>query len=317
MRLLSGTGVLRNNKKKMLVAVMALLLTLPVSACEICGCSINGYNFGILPQFRKNIVGLRHTYRSFHSQHLISEQLFILGHQSQERYHTTELWGRFYVGKKLQLFAFVPYNHFRTEEAGVVTHSQGLGDITLAANYKLYDNVANGGPGFKHTLLAGGGIKLPTGKFSTAKMGQQLNPSINSGTGSVDYLANLIYNCRINKWGLNAEFNYRINGKNADDFQFGNRYTTAARFFYWQNIGKKTTVLPNAGLLFEQAGQDRHNGEVQTYSGGHITYLTTGAEMYMGKINVGFTYSHPLGQHLFKGLVTNNNQFAVNMSFLF
>lgn len=315
MNSLSGTGVFRSNKK-MIIIVVAVMFSFPAFACEICGCSINGYHYGILPQFKKNIFGVRYQYRSFQSQHLISEQLYILGNKSTEYYNSVELWGRFYAGKNVQLFAFMPYNHYLTNEKGNKTTAKGIGDITIAANYTLFSTAAAMNKNFKQTLLAGGGIKLPTGKFNTAKSGQELNPSINSGTGSVDYLANIIYNCRYKYIGLNLDANYRINSTNKDDFKYGNRFTTAAKLFYWQNIGIKTTLLPNAGLLFENAAKDKHGEEAQNFSGGNITFFSAGLEVYRGKINVGATYNHPLNQNMFKGLVKNNNQFSVNVSLM-
>ena len=107
----------------------------PIQACEICGCSGNGYHLGILPQFKKHFVGVRNTYRVFHSQHLISEQLYILGKRSREYYNTTELWARYQAGKKTQLFVLLPYNRFEQKEEGLPSHIvSGLGDVSLAVN---------------------------------------------------------------------------------------------------------------------------------------------------------------------------------------
>jgi hypothetical protein len=309
-------GVLQSSKKLILL-LTALLFFLNSTACEICGCSINGYHYGILPQFTKNFVGLKYSYRSFQSQHLISEQLYILGHTSTEYYNAAELWGRFYVNKKIQLYAFVPFNHYLTNEQGAKTIAKGMGDITIAANYTLYNNATNPIKNFKQTLLVGGGVKLPTGKFNTSKLGAALNPSINTGTGSIDYLTNIIYTCRFKKVGLNADANYRINSTNKNDFIYGNRFTTAAKFFYWKNMGKKTTLLPNAGIMYEHAAKDKHYAEIQNFSGGNITYLTAGIEAYIGKINIGTTYNKPLSQNMSQGLVQTKSHLSVNVGIMF
>ena len=81
-------------------------------------------------------------------------------------FNSTELWGRFYAGKKFQLFAFVPYNHFKQIETGVTTIEQGIGDITLAANYTIFNTADDLSKDFKQTVLLGGGVKLPTGNLS-------------------------------------------------------------------------------------------------------------------------------------------------------
>jgi hypothetical protein len=286
-------------------------------ACEICGCSINGYHFGILPQFKKNFIGLKYNYRSFSSQHLISEELFILGNKSTEQFQSADVWGRIYAGKKVQMIFILPFNHFVQNEEGTKTAATGIGDITLAANYTLYNDAANIHKKFKQTLLAGAGLKLPTGKFNVSKNGDELNPSMNTGSGSTDFVLNGIYTCRYQKLGLNADLNYRINTRNEESFMYGNRLTSGLKFFYWKDLDKKTTLLPNAGLLIETADKDRHYEENIQYSGGEIIYLTIGTEAYIGKINLGATFNHPLSQRLSKGLVHNNNQVSINASYMF
>ena len=309
--------VLKRSRRTWLALLFATLLINDAMACEICGCSINGYHFGILPQWKKNLIGMRYSYKGFHSQHLISEQLGILGSTSTEYYNSVELWGRFYLGKKLQVFAFVPYNYYNQNEPAVKTTASGIGDITIAANYTLYNDASNKDKIFKQTLLAGGGIKLPAGKFKSSKAGEVLNPSMNSGSGSVDYLTNMIYTCRLKRIGLNLDASYRINSQNKEEFKYGNRFTTAAKFFYWKDIGKKLSLLPNAGLLYEHAAQDQHHTEIQNYSGGEITWFTAGVEGYAGKINIGFTYNHPVAQNMSKGLVNSNDTFSANITFMF
>jgi hypothetical protein len=303
--------------KKIFFLLATTLFSVGTMACEICGCSISGYHFGILPQFRKNFIGLKYNYRSFNSQHLISEELYILGEKSTEHYQSAEVWGRIYGGKKLQLIFILPFNHFVQKEEGVKRVSTGLGDITLEANYTVYDDAANIHKKFKQTLLAGAGLKLPTGKFKSATNGDELNPSMNAGSGSTDFLLNGIYTCRYEKFGLNADLNYRMNTRNKDEFKFGNRLTSAIKFFYWKDLDKKITLLPNAGFLYERADADQHYDEKIRYSGGDITYLTLGTEAYFGKLNLGATLNHPLSQQLSKGLVHNNNQFSINATYMF
>jgi hypothetical protein len=286
-------------------------------ACEICGCSISGYHFGILPQFKKNFIGLKYNYRSFNSQHLISEELYITGNKSTEQFQSAEVWGRIYAAKKVQLMFILPFNHFVQKEEGTTSKATGVGDITVAANYTLYDDAANIHKKFKQTVLAGAGVKLPTGKFDVSKTSDELNPSMNTGSGSTDFLINGIYTCRYQKLGLNADLNYRINNRNKESFRYGNRLTSGLKFFYWKDVDKKITLLPNAGLLFETADTDRHYDENIKYSGGEIVYLTVGTEAYIGKINLGATFNHPLSQQLSKGLVHNNNQISINASYMF
>jgi hypothetical protein len=222
-----------------------------------------------------------------------------------------------YAGKKLQFIFILPFNHFVQNEEGVKKSASGIGDITVAANYTVYNDAGNIHKKFKQTLLAGAGVKLPTGKFNGPHDGDELNPSMNAGSGSTDLLVNGIYTCRYGKIGLNADVNYRVNTANTNEFKFGNRLTSAIKFFYWKDLDKKTTLLPHAGFLFERANADQHYDEKLSYSGGDITYLTVGTEAYIGKISLGGTFNQPLSQHLSRGLVHNNAQFSINATYMF
>lgn len=307
---------LRNAK---LIGVLFLLMhVVPnANACEICGCSVNGYQFGILPQFKKHFVGVRHQVRSFRSQHLISQQLYILGNQSREYYHSTELWGRFQVGKKWQLFAFLPYHHFKQEEAGTVSRANGLGDVSLMGYYTVYNTANQFNRTFKQTLQFGGGIKLPTGRFLPFRGETELNPHLNTGTGSVDYFVNGIHTMRYKRFGLTAEASYRINTENRNQFRYGNRLTTAARFFYWKDISKKVSVLPQLGLTWERAQQDYLYSDKQRFTGGSVTQLVSGVDVFSSHLGFSVSYHLPLQQRLARGLVHVNPQVNLGVTYIF
>lgn len=305
-------------KKWFVFAVLHFTIN-EASACEICGCSGNGYHLGILPQFKKHFIGVRNTYRVFNSQHLISEQLHILGKKSVEYFNTTEIWGRYQVGKKTQLFVLVPYNSFTQKEEGLAAQKvQGLGDISILANRILMTKNAGKMDKIQQTWQAGGGVKLPTGRYDSDNS-DDLNANMNAGTGSFDILLNTIYTIRYNHFGLNADAGYRINTANTDEFRYGNRITTGARLFYWKNLGRamKWSILPNIGILYDRAAKDDHHQEKQTYSGGSITNLVAGTEIYAGKWTLGASWFHPLQQDLSKGLVKMKSQVTINMAWVF
>ena len=308
--------VLRN-AKAIRLTLLLLFTALATQACEICGCSVNGYQFGILPQFKKHFVGVRHQFRSFRSQHLISQQLYILGNQSREYYHSTEVWGRFQVGKKLQLFAFLPYHHFKQVEAGTTSRANGMGDISLMGYYTALNNANQLHRRFKQTLQLGGGIKLPTGRFLPFRGESELNPHLNTGTGSVDYFINGIHTMRYKRIGLTAEASYRINTENQNQFRYGNRLTTAARFFYWKDVSKKVSLLPQVGLSWETADRDHLYADKQPFTGGSITQLVSGIDVFSSHVGVNLGVQIPLQQNLARGLVHTNTQVNVGLTYIF
>lgn len=297
--------------------LLGVSVVVPAAACEICGCSVNGYQFGILPQFKKHFVGVRHQYRSFRSQHLVSQQLYIYGNQSKEYYHSTELWGRWQAGKRVQLFAFLPYHHFKQVEAGTTSRANGLGDATLMGYYTAFNNAGKLHKTFKQTLQIGGGIKLPTGRFLTNRGEAELNPHLNTGTGSVDYFLNAMHNMRYKRFGLTAEASYRINSLNDYQFRYGNRLTTAARFFYWKDVSKTTSVLPQLGITWERSARDILYTDKQPFTGGTATQLVTGVDVFMPHVAVNLSYHQPIQQNLARGLVTLNPQVMVGLTYIF
>ncbi|MEO7992397.1 MAG: hypothetical protein ABI663_22795, partial [Chryseolinea sp.] len=174
------------------ITLISFAISNQAKACEVCGCSLGGYYMGILPQFNKNFIGLRWSQNKYYAY---------VNHQSQgtepeysnDTFNKIELWGRFYVSKKWQVFAFVPFsfNHMKGNEDNV--WAKGLGDITVIANYIILNTGEQTEQKFKHTLTAGGGIKLPTGNYKQEVDGLLINPNFQLGTGSTDFLLSTIY----------------------------------------------------------------------------------------------------------------------------
>ena len=48
--------------KKVFFVLFLLLYMLPVVACDICGCGVGSNYVGLLPEFKKYIVGARYRY---------------------------------------------------------------------------------------------------------------------------------------------------------------------------------------------------------------------------------------------------------------
>ena len=99
---------------------------------------------------------------------------------------------------------------------------KGLGDIVISANYNLINTYDSADHFFKHNLLIGGGLKLPTGEFRAIENGLTVNQNFQLGTGSLDFLFNFIYTVRRKNLGLNTELSYSRNTTNKDEYKFGN-----------------------------------------------------------------------------------------------
>lgn len=288
-----------------------------VSACDICGCGVGGYYSGMLPQYHKNYIGLRWRFSSFSSD---------MGHEgeginafSKERFQSLELMGRFYPHRRVQILAFVPLNYNVRVAPTETNQLFGLGDLSVIALYNIYNTSFIAEKDLKHNLLAGAGIKVPTGSFQrTDVQGEQLTPSLQLGTGSVDFLTTVVYTMRYKRWGLNTNATYKINLPNLDTYKFGNQLIVSTTAFLLHKIeNKEWGIMPKLGLAFEQATYNLKNGYKRVNTGGHQLTATLGLEVYYKKIQLGINYQQPIWQNLSDGLVQAGPRFSANVNYLF
>lgn len=283
------------------------------SACDICGCSSGGGFTGILPQFQRHFIGLRYTYRSFRTTHPTTDGSRLT---SMDRFHTTDLWARFYPHKRVQLFAVVPINSYSQTESGSTQRASGLGDIQLWVNYAIVQTPDSSKSPWRHTLLAGGGLKAPTGENNAFRNGERMNQNLQPGTGSWDAVLNAVYTVRYKQWGLNADANVRINTTNRQGFRFGNRAGGSLKFFYWGKY-RHWSFLPQVGVLADYGLKDRNAGIVVNESGGLAMMGTVGMDVYYKRYVLGATLQQPLQHTLAAGTIQPYQRYSVNVAFLF
>lgn len=299
-------------KNKLLVILM--LTALPGMACDICGCGNGSSFFGILPQSHRSFVGLRYGYKSY-SSHLTSVNL-----RSEETFQKAELWGRFYPVRKLQVLAFVPYfvNRQTLVKTGEQLTLQGLGDASVLANYNVLNTLMDSTTHkIDHSLLLGGGIKLPTGhyRYDPLSDAEVANANFQLGTGSVDVMLNAVYTVRYRQWSINADATYKLNGTNSNNYKFGNRTMVNTSVLYFGQIGG-VTLVPNAGMAYESARRDRDQGVTSSRTGGYATFATAGIEGYTKGVSMGVNYQKPVMQNLSNGELRANNRLNVHLTLL-
>lgn len=308
----------RNTKilimKKIFIVSIISLLSIPFTgeACNVCGCGVGTYHYGILPQFGKNFVGLRYRHSTFQSTLDGSH-----AHQhSYETFRTAELWGRFYPVKRVQAFVFVPFNFNERQEGSVTKTLKGLGDVIISANYNIINTYDSTDRVFKHNLLIGAGLKLPTGEYRQIENGLTVNQNFQLGTGSVDVLLNVIHTVRRGNMGVNAELSYNINTTNKDEYRFGNAARAGLTMFYILRAGSMT-VMPNVGISGEFFRDNKQFDQPFPDTGGWASLYNLGSEVYFRKIAVGFSWSRPGKQKLFNELVEANDRVSAHVTLMF
>ncbi|MES2006255.1 MAG: hypothetical protein V4450_17180 [Bacteroidota bacterium] len=294
-----------------------LVLFLPVfslHACEICGCGVGNFYMGQLPGFKSKFIGIRYQYMSYHSELASDKSQF-----SNDSYQTTEIWSGLNIGNRWQVLAFVPWQFNKKISDDGITHTSGVGDISLLANYRLVHTLHtnNHNHAVEQELLAGAGIKLATGKYQVDLSNPVTNTGdVNSqnGTGSNDLLLNAIYQLRIGKTGFSSFASYKWSGTNSAGYRFGNRITLSAlgyHRFRFSGIG----LSPNLGLLFEKSAGNTNQHEPIEQTGGYVLNATGGIEVNFNKITLGLNTQLPISQRFSEGQTRSLNRTVLHLSF--
>jgi len=281
--------------KKIYCLILIVCSLNTARACEICGCGLGNYYIGLLPQFNHKFIGLRYQYRSFKTVLKDNPAQF-----SRDQYSTVELWGGWNIGKKWQLIAIIPYNYIHQVSDDGVTKNNGTGDIALMTNYKLFDKISTSTKGKKisQQVWVGAGVKAPTGKFDIDITDPAIVAIANTQTGSAstDFMLNAMYNVRVNKIGITNGLSYKINTANSDRYLFGNKLS--ANSFVSYNIQKTTTtIVPNAGILYETTTANKLEKQTISQTGGHLLSAAAGIEIGYKKITIGGNVQLPVTQN--------------------
>jgi Putative MetA-pathway of phenol degradation len=304
-------------KKLFILGILLIAAALESNACDVCGCSLGGSYYGILPQFQKNFIGLRWSQAKFYAH---MNHGAVLGEEhSHDTYTKLELWGRYYINDKIQVFAFVPYSYNNMKGTEQKIKTQGLGDISILANYLILNTGESKTKKLKHTLMAGAGVKLPTGKYDLEDNGLIVNRNFQLGTGSVDFVMSGVYTIRHQKIGITTETGYKINTRNSHEYRFGNQFHVSGKFFYWHNI-KSISLLPNMGVYYEKAARHRDGEIIQTNTGGDALLLSAGLELYYQQFSVGLTFQNPVKQQYNSdeiAEITSKDRLSVSLTYSF
>jgi hypothetical protein len=305
---------------KQIVLLLLVLTTGQVLyACDICGAGAGSSYMGILPQFNKRFIGLRQQFNGV-KYHLgpggTSTYL-----TTTEQFKITELWGATNIGKRFRLALFIPYNFIERNNQEGTSRTQGLGDITAIGYYQLINNQKT----FRTKTLAqslwiGGGVKAPTGKYNPEEknIGQSSLNTFQSGTGSIDFSLNAMYDIRLHNAGININAGYKLNTPNKYDYRYGNKLTLNMLGYYRWVIHEKLTISPNTGVLYETATKDWKSNDIQVWeTGGRSLMGAIGTEVNLGKFSIGANFQTPLAQDLGENKVRAKNRGMVHISFSF
>lgn len=276
--------------------------------CDACGCSASGGSMGFASMLNTNFIGIRYFNQSYKS----TDGLYTNSPWYKENFNTVQVWARIPVVKRVQISVLLPY-HFHNRETKTGDQSiNGIGDITVLGMYQLYQTHKDS-TFLVHSLMVGGGIKAPTGKFDQANAGA-VNPSFQVGTGSWDYLLAAEYIIKRKKFGLNTLLNYTIKTENQKHYQFGNQLSYAGTFFYLYEKDK-LSIAPQFGLAGEVYESNLQYNQRVRKSSGDILFGKVGFEVGRNKFSFGANAMLPISQNLASNRVEAKYRFSLNLNY--
>ena len=145
--------------------------------------------------------------------------------------------------------------------------------------------------------------------------GEELNPHLQTGTGSFDFLFISSYLAKYKGFGFNTDVVYKINTKNKNDFLFANRLNVTSSFFYSKKI-KSLTLLPSVGGYLEQAKMDLDHHNPVMDSGGNVLFTIFGLDIYYKNVSVNVNYQIATIEHL-NGEQHNQNRIILGLNYAF
>lgn len=286
--------------KRLLMAMLFVITTVISFACDICGSASSAFSVGMLPTSKHHFIGLRSTVRWFESQPApdghgyrgISSQLFT----------SSELFGRYKLGKRIQLQGFIPYV-INQKTDSVVTTIHGLGDVVVMGNFVFIDNMDSTSKKIRHSGTVGIGVKAPTGKFF--KLGfEEIN--MLPGTGAVDLMANVNYSVQFNKIGLQNETGFTYKTTNKYKYRFGNALSVTQLVYYRVDLNNGLKIIPQLGLNYLHNWKDMKNGILSedTFNGGNLLNGQVSVFVIYKSWGVSLQVQIPLIQQLNRGYVS-------------
>ncbi|SHJ03068.1 hypothetical protein SAMN02745146_2053 [Hymenobacter daecheongensis DSM 21074] len=300
--------------KKPYSAFLLAFLLLPAvgSACDICGCFM-----GITPYDNQSGISLMHRYRVFNGYQQLGQRhrFFPKGvqpflpsrpnqdtgyrhnHQSDptdyEAYRVAEFRAKYFLAKRLELNAFLPYVMNTAQSSGQQLNTAGLGDVTVFAGYHLIRAIETAG--VQSRLIVGGGVKLPTGDYRRTNAEGRRYPMLNQpGTGTTDGFLYANYIGSLHSVGLSLNSSYRRTSRNAFGSSLAPSTSTFANLFYRVPLGANWQVYPSAQLYYEHTKGEMLDGQLIQEHALQDALLGPGLDIYYKNLSLNTSFQLPV-----------------------
>lgn len=279
-------------------------------ACDICN-----MNISLIPEDFKNTFSLmyrsRFTQGTYNYTGVIpvnsasrhagpnANETSYYGKKVTEIYNVYDLRGIFYLNNKVSLMVSLPVvNNVKFMDDTKSLDFQKIGDPIALVNYNLINTKLTPGLKVNNRLNVGGGLKLPIGSYNLSSNNVTVEPDLQPGTGSLDFLLTTDYVLTVGGFGMLNYLNFKINTANKNRYKYGNSWNHTLTLFYMKEVFKNVSLMPNAGIYYEFANVDSQSNYAIPQSGGAITFANLGLNIYLKKLRLEGTYQHAMYNNL-------------------
>ena len=161
--------------------------------------------------------------------------------------------------------------HGPGDEDYVSERTSGMGDLRLTGKYAVHTSI-------RHLLVAGLGIKAPTGEYKLRNSSGDINePTVMPGSGAWDGLFSLHYAYQIqpHEWDIFIASAYQLTTTNSLEYKMGNTLLLNAGTNYHFTTHEKGFTA-SLQINLRQAPRDEFNNLDVPNTGGTWAYLTPG-----------------------------------------
>ncbi|CAN5325435.1 hypothetical protein BH09BAC5_BH09BAC5_00660 [soil metagenome] len=320
---------------KFLFRVVAIILLYfvqqnNVMACDVCGCFI-----GVLPYDNQSSIGLMHRYRIFsgypslpggsmfpsgayrYANHSVLHGVtgVTLSPDDFESYKVIELRGKLFIHPRIELNFLLPFSENRLKSNSVTEKIDGLGDATILAGFHLI-NAKNDGE-FRHRLVIGAGIKLPTGNYNSKSSNEIRNDiMIQNGTGSTDGIIYVAYTGGGHNFRWGTTLSGKINSTNKFDEQFSPSVSNTSFAGYLFSKGN-LNVMPQVSVYQEATKGLWVKNELVEATAMRAVLLGPGIDVYYKNLSFSYGIQLPVYEKEFQSNLLNKGKMMVNLTWSF
>ncbi|MEQ1814399.1 MAG: hypothetical protein ABL860_08130 [Candidatus Nitrotoga sp.] len=172
--------------------------------------------------------------------------------------------------------------------------TSGMGDLRLTGKYAVHTSL-------RHLLVAGLGIKTPTGEYKLRNSEGEINePTLMPGTGAWNGLLSLhyAYQVRPREWDVFIASTYQLTTANSLEYKMGNTLLLNAGTNHHFTVHERG-FTSSLQINLRQAPRDEFNNQNVPNTGGTWVYLTPGITVHTTASTAVYTHLQlPLYQNV-------------------